>query len=286
MATRGAPPAIRPATFDDIPSIRAILASHGNDGPVVYGDIVGPYLRHLIDHGRTLVSVARDEIVGFAATVDTGRGHHLADLFVRIDRLGQGIGRPLLDAVFEGATERSTFASDDPRALPLYVRAGMTPLWPSLYLEGIVANLGKPARGMTTEPATAARIAATERAWTGQDRLADHGLWASQVDAEPFLVADAGEVVAAGHARARQASAVRVLDRLVVHPDADPVAATFAAIHRAARGGPVFVCVQGPSPVLRPLLEAGFRIADRDTYLASRPDLIDPARLIPDPGMR
>lgn len=286
MVTWGAPPEIRPATVDDIPPIRAILASHGNDGPVVYGDIVGPYLRHLIAHGRTLVSAAGDDVIGFAAAVETGRGRHLADLFVRIDRLGEGIGRPLLDAVFDGAAERSTFASDDPRALPLYVRAGMTPLWPSLYIEGIVANLGEPAAGLTAEPATAEQIAAMELAWTGQDRLVDHGFWASQIDAESFQVLDDGEVVAVGYARARQASAVRVLDRLVIHPAADPVAATFAAIRRAARGGPVFVCVQGPSPVVRPLLEAGFRIADRDTYLASRADLIDPARLIPNPGMR
>jgi GNAT superfamily N-acetyltransferase len=288
MAALGA--AIRPATDDDIPSIRAILASHGNDGPVIHGDVVGPYLRHLIAYGRTLVSVIDDggndgEIAGFAATIDTGRGWHLADLFVQVDRLGQGIGRPLLDAVFDGAVERSTFASDDPRALPLYVRAGMTPLWPSLYIEGASASLAA-GGGPTTEPATAEQVSGWERAWNGQDRLADHGFWASQVDADPFVVVDDGEVVAAGHARARQASAVRVLDRLVIHPDADPVPATFAALRRAARGGPVFVCLQGPSPVLRPLLEAGFRIADRDTYLASRPDLIDPARLIPNPGMR
>ena len=284
--------AIRPATVDDISSIRAILATHGNDGPIVHGDIVGPYLRHLIGHGRTLVSVGDDEgdsaIVGFAATIDTGRGWHLADLFVRVDRLGQGIGRPLLEAVFDGAPERSTFASDDPRALPLYVRAGMTPLWPSLYVEGTAAHLAASpvAAGPETEAATYDQVADKELAWTGHDRRLDHEFWASQVDADAFVVVDAGEVVACGYARARQASAVRVLDRLIVRPDADPVAATFAALRRAARGGPVFICVQGPSPVLRPLLEAGFRVADRDTYLASRADLIDPARLIPNPGMR
>jgi len=286
MAMGRAAPAIRPAALDDVPSIRAILASHGNDGPIVHGDVVGPYLRHLIEHGHTLVAADDGELVGFAATVDTGRGRHLADLFVRTDRLGQGIGRPLLDAVFEGAADRSTFASDDPRALPLYVRAGMSPLWPSIYLEGTAANLGESASGPRTEAATAGRIAGIELDWSGEDRRVDHGFWASQIEADSFVVLDAGAVVAAGHARARQASAVRVLDRLVVHPDAEPVGPTIAALRRAARDGPVFICVQGPSPVLRALLEAGFRVADRDTYMASRPDLIDPARLIPNPGMR
>jgi GNAT superfamily N-acetyltransferase len=284
MATSRA--TIRSASHGDIPEIRAILASHGNDGPIVNGDIVGPYLRHLIDHGRTLVSVADSEVVGFGATVNTGRGWHLADLFVRLDRLGQGIGRPLLDAVFDGADERSTVASDDPRALPLYVRAGMTPLWPSLYMEGTVDGVRNSGPPLSTEAATATQIAEIELGWTGQDRRLDHEFWASQIDADSFSVVDRGKVVAVGHARARQASPVRALDRLVVHPDADPLAATLAGIIRAARDGAVLVCVMGPSPLVRPLLAAGFRVADRDTYMASRADLIDPARLIPNPGMR
>ena len=59
--------------------------------------------------------------------LDTGRARMLADLFVEPGRLGQGLGRPLLTALFEDAPVRATFASSDPRALPLYVRAGMTP---------------------------------------------------------------------------------------------------------------------------------------------------------------
>ena len=58
-----------------------------------------------------------------------------------------------------------------------------------------------------------------------------------------------------------------------------------AALRRAARGGPVGACIPGPNPAVRPLLEAGFRIEDRDTFMASEPDLVDPARLLPNPGM-
>jgi hypothetical protein len=60
---------------------------------------------------------------------------------------------------------------------------------------------------------------------------------------------------------------------------------TLAAIRRSGQGGEVVAAIQGPSPALRPLLDLGFRIADRDQYMASEPGLIDPARLIPNPGM-
>ncbi|HET7474042.1 MAG TPA: GNAT family N-acetyltransferase [Candidatus Limnocylindrales bacterium] len=278
-------PAIRPADLDDVPAIRAILAAHGNDGPVVVADIVGPYVTHLLGRGRACVATVDGEVVGFGAGVDTGRSVHLADLFVAADRLGRGIGRPLLAAVLEGASARTTFASEDERALPLYVRAGMIPLWPSLYVQGGSANLPTIGASITTEPATEGELATLERAWTGLDRSADHRYWASMPDVDAFVVRQDGAVAALGYARARQAAAIRVLDRLVVHPDADAVAVSIEAMRRASRGGPFRVCLPGPHPVLRPLLEAGLRIVDRDQFLASEADLVDPVRLIPNPGM-
>ena len=57
-------------------------------------------------------------------------------------------------------------------------------------------------------------------------------------------------------------------------------------MRRAARDNPVLrVHVLGPNPLLPALLEAGFRIVDRDQFLASEPDLVDPVRLLPNPGM-
>ena len=41
--------------------------------------------------------------------------------------------------------------------------------------------------------------------------------------------------------------------------------------------GAIGACVMGPNPALRTLLvEYGFRIADRDTYMATDPALLDP----------
>jgi GNAT superfamily N-acetyltransferase len=285
--TGGARFDIREPTDDDLPAIREILAAHGNDGAIVVADIVGPYIRHLIARGGARVAVEDGAVVGFGATVDTGRAVHLADLFMRPDRIGQGIGRPLLAAVFGDAERRTTFASDDPRALPIYVRAGMLPLWASLYVEGPAARLPAPPSSLSIHEATPAELSAFEQSWTGADRTADWLHWTSQPEGDSFTIRDGDTIVGIATARVRQASPIRVLNRLVVHPDGgvDPVPVTRAAIARAGRDGIVLSCIQGPSPVLRPLLDLGFRIADRDQFMASEPDLMDPARLIPNPGM-
>jgi GNAT superfamily N-acetyltransferase len=278
-------PAIRPAGLDDVAEIRSLLTEHHNDGPHPTVDIVGPYLRHLIATARALVAVDDGGVAGFGATVATGTGRHLTDLFVRTDRLGKGIGRPLLDAVFGDDWPRTTFASDDPRALPIYIRAGLVPLWPSLYLTGAATGLPDAEDEMTVESADAIVLADLERDWSGADRSIDHAFWASQADPDSFVVVDASGIVAAGHARARQIGTDRALDRLVIRPDRDPLGPIVAALRRAARGGRVRACLPGPNPAVRPLLEAGFHIEDRDTYMASRPDLVDPGRLLPNPGM-
>jgi hypothetical protein len=79
----------RPATPDDIPTIRAILAAHGNDGPVTRVDIVGPYVRHLVTRHRAMLTEEEEVAVAFGAVVDAGLSVHLAGLFVVPDRLGQ-----------------------------------------------------------------------------------------------------------------------------------------------------------------------------------------------------
>ncbi|HET9457315.1 MAG TPA: hypothetical protein VFO78_08235 [Candidatus Limnocylindrales bacterium] len=282
---RDGPTSIRPATHDDLPAIRSILAEHGNDGPHGAVDIVGPYVEHLIATGRTLVVDEGDGPIAFGSTVATGHGRHLTDLFVRNDRLGRGIGGPLLEALFGDAWPRTTFASDDPRAMPLYIRAGMAPLWTQLYMGGTAADIPSADEALTVDDADPGSIAAIERSWTRADRPADHAFWARQAEADPFVVVDRGAIVGAGYARARQKGPARAIDRFLVRPGRDPLGPICAALRRAARGGRVFACMPGPNPAVRPLLEAGFRIEDRDTFMASAPDLVDPARLLPNPGM-
>jgi len=279
------PPEVRSATLADIPGIRSILIEHGNDGPTTIADVVGPYLRHLVTTARALVVPEGDRLAAFGATVETGNGRHLTDLFVRTDRLGTGIGRPLLDRLFGADSPRSTFASDDPRAMPIYIRAGMSPRWPGLYMVGPGAGVPAGGEDLEIEPADGGRLSGLESAWTGRDRPGDHRFWTSQADADPFVVLDRGEAVAIGCGRARQNSPERVLDRLLIRPDNDALGPIYAALRRVARGGQVLALVPGPNPAVRPLLEAGFRIHERDTFMASEPDLFDEVRLLPNPGM-
>jgi len=279
--------AIRLATVEDIPEIRRILAAHENDGPVAPGgvDIIGPYVRHFIERHRTLVSEVDGGVVAFGAVIDTGRARMLADLFVDPGRLGQGLGRPLLTALFEDAPVRATFASSDPRALPLYVRAGMTPLWICLYLEGDAAQLPASDPSLAVRDAAPDELARLEAAWTGAARPDDHAYWADQAQADPFLVEDPDGPVAFGYGRAKQATATRALNRLLIRPGADPVPPILTGLARAARGGRVQACLLGPNPALPLLLEAGFQVVDHDQFLCSDPSLVDPARLLPNPGM-
>jgi GNAT superfamily N-acetyltransferase len=266
--------------------MRALLAAHG-EAPLEPGgeDAAGPYLRHLVDHHRALVTIEADQVVAFGAAVDTGRCRMLSDLFVRPDRLGQGIGRTLLAALLGDGERLATFSSADPRALPSYVRAGMTPRWVNLYLQGLPRDLRDPGAAVSVRPAVPAELAALEARWLGAPRASDHAFWATQTGADPFLVEDDGRPVAFGYARARSSSPARALDRLVVAPAVDPVTPSVAGIVRAGRGRGVQVCVPGPHPVLPILLEAGFRIVDQDQFLASHPDIVDPVRLLPNPGL-
>ncbi|HEY6571219.1 MAG TPA: GNAT family N-acetyltransferase [Candidatus Limnocylindrales bacterium] len=245
---------------------------------------MGPYVRHLIANHRVLVTTIDGDVVAYGAVVDAVRAAQLCDLFVDPGRLGQGLGRPLLTALFEGSTHRTTFASDDPRALPLYARAGMSPRWVCLYLDGASSAI-EAQPGLDVESAEPTRIAELERVWTGTFRPVDHAFWATQAEADPFVVSDGAGPVAAGYGRARQVSDARALDRLVVRPDADPVAPALEALRRIGRGGPVHVAMPGPNPLLQALLERRFQVVDRDQYMASSDDIVDPIHMFPNTGL-
>jgi GNAT superfamily N-acetyltransferase len=278
---------IRPAGTSDLGTIRAISGTgHEPPDPAASGfpEAIDAYYLHLIEHGTVLMAEGDDGPVGFGATIETGRGVHLADLFVVPDRQGGGIGRRVLEAVFGDRWPRTTFSSDDPRALPLYVRMGMRPLHPNLYLAGDGRRLPEVA-GFEVMAATAQDVAGLEREWLGIERPIQHRYWASQPEAVPMVVRRGRRAVAAGHARSRLMGSGRWFSNFVVAPGEEPVAPTLAALRWSVDAdGRIGTCVLGPHPVVPELIAAGFRVTDRDTYQASDPHLLDPERVLVNTG--
>jgi len=285
---------LRPAEAGDVITLEEIVlaadAPPATTAVEIRTDLTGvhvPYLTHLIGRGRVVVAERAGVAVGFGAAVDTGRARHLADLFVVPEHQGSGIGRQLLDAVYGDAWPRTTFASDDPRALPLYLRAGMAALWPNLYLAGDPRRLPPDPEDLTADIATVATVASRQAEWLGVDRTPDLAYWASR-DVRPVVVRRGGRVVGAGIGRARSTGPGRWIHTAAAAPDEDGPTVLLAVMRAALTGADVTVvggCVPGPSPLVQRLLGAGFRIADRDTFLASDPTIVDPLREIVDTGV-
>jgi GNAT superfamily N-acetyltransferase len=280
---------IRGATVADLRAIRAIVDAEEEPPDAAAGgfpEALDAYYVFLIEHGEVLVAVEGERVVGFGATIDTGRAVHLADLFVVPDRRDAGIGRQLAAGCYLERWPRTTFSSDDPRALPLYVRLGMRPLWPNLYLGGDARRLPDPPPDLAVEAASATDVASLERDWIAVDRPIVHRYWAGQPEAVSLVVRRAGRAVAAGHARSRLRGGGRWMNTFLVAPGEESHGPTLAALRWSADAeGRIGGCMPGPHPILPTLIGAGFRILDRDIYQASDPALVDAERSIVNTGI-
>ena len=244
------------------------------------------YLDHERSTGRLLVAAEGGRVIGFGAVLTRPPISPLGDLFIRPDRVGQGVGRALLEALFTDATDRTTYASGDPRALPLYVRFGMQPLWPLLYLTGDRAAAARlPAEPVELVAATPEATAELDQATSGRRRPEDF----------VFLVRSGGTLFSApsipgGYGCVRVA-AVDGRPHAFVAPagaasDRGSARLLLALLRRAGeRAEVVNVPPFGPHPAVAALFAAGFRLSDRDTGMCSRPALIDPRRYVPSPDI-
>ena len=279
---------LRPGRAGDVPAMARILAVNGE--PMDWPDLpqLGwPYLEHLVGRARTSVAMEDDEIVGFGGSVPIGSDdvRFVTDLFVDPTRQSRGAGRALLTSILDGTDGRMTFSSTDDRALGLYVRSGMRPWWPLLYLEIPQGALGEADPGVEAAPADVHETARCSAAWTGVDRTIDFGHYASLPEAAGFVVREGGAVTAVAWARReRKRADGRWLEHASIAPDADPVRTALAILRAAAAGERLVTAVPGPHPVLAPLLERGARIAGRDQFCATDPALLDPVRVFPNPG--
>jgi GNAT superfamily N-acetyltransferase len=270
---------VRDAVRDDLAAVVDVAGIV--DPPDEGADVDVSYYEHLVDHGRLVIAEAGGIVLGYSGVLAVDGARHLSDLFVHPDAHGQGIGSAVLDATWDAGTDavpRQTFSSLHPAALPLYVRAGMIPRWPLLYLRGDPASL--PDSPLRVRDGDAAEISELERDWIGWDRTSDHSYWGSRPGARSVVVTEAGTPVAAGcigRTRARHTlTHLSAVDRSYL-PSA------VAALGPLC-GSDLLVTVAGENPVLPMLVGLGWRIVDRDIYCASGPDLWDATAVLPHAG--
>jgi len=270
------PFAVREATNADVAGIARVATETDQAGEGAGAD--ARYVRHLLTRGRLVVATGDDGVVGYAATVRILDVDMLADLFISPAWQGQGLGGALLGQVWSDAPDRMTLSSSHPSALPLYVRYGMTPLLPVLYVSGEPFPYSD---GLTFENVSGGDAAQAEKEISGVDRTDDYLYWTDRPRARCFVIRRAETLVGVG---ALGGDGVAYGVSHLVSVDAEetaPVALTAAAALES-RG---FICVPGPSPVLPELLQRSWRVIDSDIYMATRPDLIDPALLMPHSGL-
>lgn len=263
--------------------MREIARLHGD---LLAGTTQPDTADHELQHGRLIVAVEGDLVLGFGAVLERSGVSYLADLFLLPDRLGRGIGSAIMRELFPDPSERFTFASSDPRALPLYVRFGMLPYTPLLYLCGERSSVMRlPDSKVALEEESLDEVVRMDHRASGRERPEDH-TFLHGVGGRAFVARDQGGTLGYGYVRVvpGERGPEALLNPTGAHTE-KALARTMMALlrHAVALASTVKVAVLGTQTMLPALLSAGFRVQDRDTLMASTPELLDGSRYCPSP---
>ncbi len=130
--------AIRSYDRDDLYEVNeAAFAANADYEPQTREAFADEYLRgHNLRPELSLVATTEDRVAGFALVRDHGQKvAYVHQLAVHPDHAGRGLGSALLRTAFARASAagfrsgRLGVASDNPNAIRLYARAGMTQRW-------------------------------------------------------------------------------------------------------------------------------------------------------------
>jgi hypothetical protein len=273
-------PTIRPAQLRDLLQVYAVLYENdvaGNPQPPPPRS-VPPYLHHVLNTGTMYVAEQSGQVLAFTGLIQRGHVAFLTDLFVRPHVHSSHLGTALLRKVLpRDAPIRCTMSSTDPRAMSLYVRAGMQPQWPHFGLRAQTASLDAlPPTGVEVREAQPddPELAQWDAAISGRPRPEELTFWVRKKKAVPLWFWRSGETVGYGY--------VRLSGGTLWDPDAvtiGPIGArraehsahcVLAAAEWARQRASVLrVSVPGPHPSLAPLLKAHFQIRFMETFMSS-----------------
>ena len=289
---------LRTAAPDDLPAIHRVwyaTETVGAANPPPLGE-PQPWLRHVLRMGTLLVSERDGAIIGFAGVIERGDLVFLTDLFVAPQTQSYGVGGALLDAILpRDRRALATIGSSDPRALALYIRAGMTPEWPDFQIDvererWRTANVDPGGVHMIEATPMDAELLGWDAEIGGRSRPEEHRYWLEECAGTAFWFQRGGERIGYGYVRLAPETTLQPADMAVVGPlgvrDAgDGATCVIAAISWALQRAPgTRLLVPGPHPALRPLLDAGGRIEYVETFLCSAPPCVDATRYLPSDG--
>ena len=281
---------IRPAREEDLPAALAVWYADEVRGepdlPPLSG--VPAVLGHIWRTGTMYVAEREGRIVAFAAAVTRDRPGRdaetpdrvafLTDLFVHPDEQSSHLGTKLLQRAMPAEDGiRCTASSDDPRALSLYIRAGMQPQWPNFSLRAISTQLhALPPLDVAVDEARPddGELVRWDAEIGGRHRPVDHAFWAGAERGVPMWLRRGKETIGYAYARLG-AGTLRYPDACYIGPVGarTPDQAqdcVLAAVTWARRHAPVVLLdVPGPHPALAPLLDARFRITYFDTFVST-----------------
>jgi GNAT superfamily N-acetyltransferase len=270
----------RAAVAADIPQLYDIwYANEVGDDPDPPPRNIPAVIEHELATGEIVVAEQDGKLVGFASVIVRGAIAFLAECFVRAEARSGGVGRQLVQQLLPRAGLIScTLSSTDPRALALYVRAGMRPAWPNFCLLAEAAQLNHLSDGgIEVVEALAGDPALVE--WdtqiAGRHRPEDHAYWLGPARARPLWFFRDGALIGYGYAQAHSLEALWhpsaiTLGPIGAHNPADAQACALAAARWARqRSEIVRITVPGPHAALPTLLEAGFRITYVETFLSA-----------------
>lgn len=183
---------IRPAREADLRALYEVWYQTevvDNPNPPSPGEVPA-YLSHVLRTRTIFVAEQDGEVLAFAGTIRRGNIAFLTDLFVRPACQSGQLGKTLLQAVFPQTAKlvHCTISSSDPRALALYIRAGMQPQWPFFALHGEKPSLRLPDQGIEFIEADPADPELIE--WDaqigGRRRSEDHIFWIHEQEGLPY----------------------------------------------------------------------------------------------------
>ena len=270
----------RPALETDLRSAYEVFYQNevlDSPHPPSPGDIPS-YLRHVLQTGTIYVAEQDEKVLAFAGAITRGNITFLTDLFVRPTHHSGQLGKTLLHSILpQDDRIHCTMSSSDPRALALYIRAGMRPQWPHFAL-----RLEKPTPGMPLAPGMEIieadpgdpALIRWDAQISGRLRPVDHLYWVREQRAVPMWFRLQGQIVGYGYIRLGAGTLwdpqACTLGPIGVSTPEDATACVLAAVNWALQKAEVLhIEVPGPHPCLAILLERGFRITFVDTFVST-----------------